>query len=352
MEEHFKLAHKWGCVLLLDEADVFLAKRTVRNSIATMHHGIGANATQKTDVKRNGLVSGTIFPLVGLGHAILTFCSVFLRILEYYSGILFLTTNRVGVIDDAFRSRLHLTLYYPKLTRSQTKKIWKNNLQRLAEINESRKSSHQQPIDVDEKKIIRWVERNWESLQWNGRQIRNAFQTAVALAEFDTMINRTKNKSPSQVGETPEGQPILSVKTFKIIANTTMQFSEYLQLTHGQDEDLIAREDKVRAATFDSPPVYTRRRKIQALESCASTSNSSTSSGSESETDAAGSSEGDTASRTSSGDSVSEDDRKRRGKGKRKGNKKGKSSSKGQEFKAGEKGKITEKSRGKERRNK
>ena len=30
MENHFKLAHKWGCVLLLDEADVFLAKRNVR----------------------------------------------------------------------------------------------------------------------------------------------------------------------------------------------------------------------------------------------------------------------------------------------------------------------------------
>ena len=29
MEKHFKLAHKWGCVLLLDEADVFLAKRNV-----------------------------------------------------------------------------------------------------------------------------------------------------------------------------------------------------------------------------------------------------------------------------------------------------------------------------------
>lgn len=29
MGRHFKLAHKWGCVLLLDEADVFLAKRNV-----------------------------------------------------------------------------------------------------------------------------------------------------------------------------------------------------------------------------------------------------------------------------------------------------------------------------------
>jgi hypothetical protein len=31
MEKHFRLAHKWGCVLLLDEADVFLAKRNVIN---------------------------------------------------------------------------------------------------------------------------------------------------------------------------------------------------------------------------------------------------------------------------------------------------------------------------------
>lgn len=40
LERHFKLAHKWGCVLLLDEADVFLARR------------------QEGDVQRNALVSG------------------------------------------------------------------------------------------------------------------------------------------------------------------------------------------------------------------------------------------------------------------------------------------------------
>jgi hypothetical protein len=32
MENHFRLAHNWSCVLLLDEADVFLAKRDVRQS--------------------------------------------------------------------------------------------------------------------------------------------------------------------------------------------------------------------------------------------------------------------------------------------------------------------------------
>lgn len=32
LEEHFHLAQRWGCVMLLDEADVFLAKRTVSHA--------------------------------------------------------------------------------------------------------------------------------------------------------------------------------------------------------------------------------------------------------------------------------------------------------------------------------
>lgn len=87
LENHFQLAHKWGCVLLLDEADVFLMRRN------------------KTDLKRNAIVY------------------VFLRVLEYYSGILFLTTNRVGVFDQAFRSRIHMSFFYPKLDQKATIEI-------------------------------------------------------------------------------------------------------------------------------------------------------------------------------------------------------------------------------------
>jgi hypothetical protein len=75
LEQIFTNSHRWGCVLLLDEAEVFLAKRN------------------NEDLKRNAMVS------------------VFLRVLEYYSGILFLTTNRVGTIDEAFKSRIHISLY-------------------------------------------------------------------------------------------------------------------------------------------------------------------------------------------------------------------------------------------------
>jgi SpoVK/Ycf46/Vps4 family AAA+-type ATPase len=75
LEQIFTNSHRWGCVLLLDEAEVFLTKRNVN------------------DFMRNAMVS------------------VFMRALEFYSGILFLTTNRVGTMDEAFKSRVHISLF-------------------------------------------------------------------------------------------------------------------------------------------------------------------------------------------------------------------------------------------------
>ncbi|KAK4207871.1 aaa family atpase protein [Rhypophila decipiens] len=208
MERHFKLAHKWGCVLLLDEADVFLAKRDQR------------------DVVRNGLVS------------------VFLRILEYYSGILFLTTNRVGAIDDAFRSRLHLQLYYPKLTKSQTNKIFIKNFEQVEAINQDR-IRHGLPIfeySRHQKKILSWAEKNFNTLSWNGRQIRNGFQTVLALAEFEI-----KKSSVSRKKGGSEKSPVMNLDLFKIVAEASLQFNRYLKETHGFEENMLAYQDKVRA---------------------------------------------------------------------------------------------------------
>lgn len=82
------IAHTWRAVLLIDEADVFLEQWEVR------------------DVGRNALVS------------------IFLRILEYFQGILFLTTNRVTTFDEAFQSRIHIGLRYGKLDIKAKKGIW------------------------------------------------------------------------------------------------------------------------------------------------------------------------------------------------------------------------------------
>jgi AAA+ superfamily predicted ATPase len=90
----FRRAEKWNAVLLLDEADVFLEQRSCH------------------DVHRNALVS------------------VFLRELEYYQGIMFLTTNRVKHIDDAIASRVHLPLRYKSLNLDDRRGIWKGFLEK------------------------------------------------------------------------------------------------------------------------------------------------------------------------------------------------------------------------------
>ncbi|KAI1139707.1 hypothetical protein F5Y05DRAFT_330604 [Hypoxylon sp. FL0543] len=231
MENHFKLAHKWGCVLLLDEADVFLAKR------------------DQKDVQRNGLVSGEAKDLSPFLSPFLTLTYlptlVFLRILEYYSGILFLTTNRVGAIDDAFRSRLHLTLYYPKLTRKQTKQIFRRNFERIAEINAVRIGNNLLPFEYKdcEPKVMLWSKETWKTLRWNGRQIRNTFQTVLALAEF-----QARNHG-SELTEL-----VIRKKHFNIVANASMQFNEYLLAVHGADEDKVAKREYTRALEFSPSP--------------------------------------------------------------------------------------------------
>lgn len=205
--------------------------------------------------------------------------SVFLRTLEYYSGILFLTTNRVGSFDDAFRSRIHVQLYYPKLTQKQAMKIWKTNISRLERHNEDRKNKNLPEVAIDKKKIISFAKQNFEALHWNGRQIRNAFQTAVALAEFE---------SRKGGGKTPE----VTKKHFHRVATATSEFDEYLkEVNQGFDEERIARRDQNRVEFI---PKTEKFRSVAAMEnSISSDSDSSASSDEESSEDDSSSSDSD-----------------------------------------------------------
>ncbi|KAG7287269.1 hypothetical protein NEMBOFW57_006776 [Staphylotrichum longicolle] len=121
---------------------------------------------------------------------------VFLRVLEYYSGILFLTTNRVGALDEAFKSRIHLSLYYPPLTLERTLAIFDVNIRKLREMDAKRNSvdmesntHNHRGLHIDDHDIrdyARWYfENHPEDQRWNGRQIRNAFQIAYSLSHFD-----------------------------------------------------------------------------------------------------------------------------------------------------------------------
>ncbi|PFH59164.1 hypothetical protein XA68_12748 [Ophiocordyceps unilateralis] len=216
LQENFALASKWGCILLLDEADVFLAQR------------------ERKDFVRNGLVA------------------VFLRILEYYTGVLFLTTNRVGDFDEAFSSRIHMSLFYPELDEEKTKRVFQLNL----DLMESRCTSQGRKLTCDKSSILRFAQDHYEKHsfgRWNGRQIRNACQTALALAEFEA-----QDKQISLEVE-PPNSVFLQLKHLETVQKAYLQFSQYLGDVFGTKGDRRAEEHQFRAAGADSPGPIAQR---------------------------------------------------------------------------------------------
>ncbi|KAG9239197.1 putative ATP-dependent zinc metalloprotease FtsH [Amylocarpus encephaloides] len=126
----FSMTTKWKAVLLLDEADVFLESRS------------------KNDLERNKLVS------------------IFLRVLEYFEGFLFLTSNRVEDMDAAFESRIHLSLQYCDLSFESRRQVW------LIFVDGSEQNENFTDEQID----------SLAELELNGRQIKNIIKTARLLA--------------------------------------------------------------------------------------------------------------------------------------------------------------------------
>jgi SpoVK/Ycf46/Vps4 family AAA+-type ATPase len=94
---------------------------------------------------------------------------VFLRILEYYEGILFLTTNRVDSFDLAFKSRIHLAIKYPKLGQSSRRKLWRTFLSYTSQTSLEALAADGTLDELAEEDL-------------NGRQIKNIVRTAHTLA--------------------------------------------------------------------------------------------------------------------------------------------------------------------------
>jgi hypothetical protein len=88
LEKILKRSARWGAVLLIDEADVYIRARG-------------------NDLDQNAVVAA------------------FLRTLEYFTGLLFMTTNRGDDVDDAIRSRCIAIIKYVTPTSENAKKIWK-----------------------------------------------------------------------------------------------------------------------------------------------------------------------------------------------------------------------------------
>lgn len=143
---------RWKAILLIDEADVFLEQRNLH------------------ELERNKLVS------------------IFLRVLEYYEGIMFLTTNRVNIIDPAFQSRIHISLEYAELDGKARRAIWKTFLDQ----HNSRTGSALEGGGVVKgggrgalaHTMGEADMRRLAQLQLNGRQIKNVLKVAQMLASL------------------------------------------------------------------------------------------------------------------------------------------------------------------------
>ena len=113
-----------------------------------------------------------------------------------------------------------MSLGYPPLDGDQTRKIWRMNLKRTQEAKDL-------DIEIDRVRILKFSKTHWETAQekhggtaWNGRQIRNAFQTAIALAKWE-----------SERKGTPRA--VLDESHFEQVAKASREFDNYLKHTYG-----------------------------------------------------------------------------------------------------------------------
>lgn len=169
--------------------------------------------------------------------------------MEYYEGILFLTTNKVGSFDEAFKSRMSMALYYPPLTQEQTRRIWEVQMDRTEKLSVEpgpEKPPKQVEFKRDEIRNLAAKLWHWQTTLddhkpvWNGRQIRNAFQTAVALAEFHQQENEVS------------GPIVVRGEHFEKVAKVSHEFNAYLYLVrHERLENYLAHKKELRYDDFN-----------------------------------------------------------------------------------------------------
>lgn len=118
---------RWDAIIVIDEVDIFLEERET-NMLA-----------------RNAMVG------------------IFLKVLEYHNGIMFLTTNRLTSLDPAVKSRITLMLPYKELLSDKREKIWQSL---FGKWNIAMKST---------------TIKKLSEYKLNGREIRNYMKIVLAI---------------------------------------------------------------------------------------------------------------------------------------------------------------------------
>lgn len=141
--------------------------------------------------------------------------------MEYFKGLLFLTTNRVGQIDDAFMSRVHVAIGYEQLTLQVRQDIWRGFFKKVA-VERAGKLI----IGPNAKKFI-LEDPMVQKIELNGRDIRNALQTAITLAEYETLEGLNSEENELVIVE--EGH-------FRRVLQMGEKFQRYITSIRREDE--------------------------------------------------------------------------------------------------------------------
>ncbi|RSM04913.1 hypothetical protein CEP52_006593 [Fusarium oligoseptatum] len=161
----FKLAEKWGAVLLIDEAEILL------------------------DFGRNELVAG------------------FLRASSYFKGILILTI-RIRAFEPVLMPYVNAQIIYPHFNDEDRTRLWGNFFRKLEADADANMT-----VTEEVKEYIKSEEV--QALEWSGREIQSAFQVAVKLAE-------AKDKKDDQ------GRILITIDNLRPTVQTAIGLREYI----------------------------------------------------------------------------------------------------------------------------
>lgn len=147
LERVMKIATSWDAIILLDEVDVFAVNR------------------EGASIERNAMTA------------------IFLRTLERYSGIMFMTTNLLDNLDPAFVSRATAVIEYKNLEAEEKAAIWTKVIEKAASLNE---------IKIHED-VYKNIPHLAETYNVNGRLIKNTVRLAYTLALSKDKVLKTSD---------------------------------------------------------------------------------------------------------------------------------------------------------------
>lgn len=145
LAKYFRLAKTWDCILLFKNIDFILLRETTA-----------------------GVVEN--HPLM----------NVFLNALDHFNGILFLTTNNHGLMDGSLWNRITTDMVLWPLSEEATRNIWRSLM---------RQAEEEDGICCNVDAIVDYGDEIYEKRVWSARQIRNLFDMAVHMAEWEHRLD-------------------------------------------------------------------------------------------------------------------------------------------------------------------